>query len=287
MEVTTAGWEQKENCVSVMTQFPSFQRAQEDSALLLPFPGSTSSVETFSFCLPCSPDWSWRRRAPLPHCSLKSTRLPFSPAKPAFLSTGSLISLERAYCLPHRSPLMQNKSFLIACCPLNVPCLNKTDSLSVHPVLAWLPGRRLTVGSLATSVQVHLGSNNKSRRRLFPLHTINSNHKPFPGGLRSTSESGEESCNCCIPCCPKDTMERLPTHERAAHLAGIWCSQHLPAMSCLLWGAPLHSQLLVEACSPMVTRNLSSQENAMAWTCVSWWKSSAVQAPSWVLQMQI
>lgn len=132
-----------------------------------------------AFSLPCSPDQSWRRRAPLPHCSLNSTKLPFSPAHPAFLSKGSLTSPEQAYCLLHRSLLMENKSFLIACCPLNVPCLNKTDSLSIHPVLAWLPGRRLTVGSLATSVQVHLGSNNKSRRRLFPLHTINSNQKPF------------------------------------------------------------------------------------------------------------
>lgn len=136
-------------------------------------------VETFSFSLPCSPDQSWRRRAPLPHCSLNSMKLPFSPAHPAFLSKGSLTSPEQAYCLLHRSLLMENKSFLIACCPLNVPCLKKTDSLSIHPVLAWLPGRRLTVGSLATSVQVHLGSNNKSRRRLFPLHTINSNQKPF------------------------------------------------------------------------------------------------------------
>lgn len=285
MEATTAGWEQKA-LASVIAKFPSFQRYQ-DSALLLHFCSSTSSVETFSFSLPCSPDQSWRKRSPLPQCSLKSTKLPFSPAKPAFLPKGSLTSLERVGCLLHRSPLKQNKSFLIACCPLNVPCLNKTDSLSIHPVLAWLPGRSLTVGSLATSVQVHLGSNNKSRRRLFPLYTINSNHKPFTGGLRSTSESGEESCNCCISCCPKDTTDQPSTHEPAAHLAGIWCSQHPPAMSCLLWGAPLHPQLLLQECSPMVTRNLSSQENAMTCTCVSWWNSSAVQAPSWVLQMQI
>lgn len=171
MEATTTGWEQMA-LATVIAKFPRFQRAQEDCVL---FPGSTNSVETLSFSIPYSPDQR-RRRAPLPHCSLQSMKLPFSPAKPASLSKDSPTSPEQAYCLLHRSLLKQNKSFLIACCPLNVPCLNKTDSLSIHPVLAWLPGRRLTVGSLATSVQVHLGSNNKSRRRLFPLHTIISSH---------------------------------------------------------------------------------------------------------------
>lgn len=41
MGATAAGWEQKA-LASVMAKFPNFQRAQEDSALLLSFPGSTS-----------------------------------------------------------------------------------------------------------------------------------------------------------------------------------------------------------------------------------------------------
>ena len=83
MEATVAGWQQKA-LAFVMANIPSSHTALEHSALLLPFPGSTSSVETSSFSLLCSPDRSWRRRAPLPRCSVESTKLSFSPAKLAF-----------------------------------------------------------------------------------------------------------------------------------------------------------------------------------------------------------
>lgn len=57
MEATISGWQQKALAL-VMANIPSSQTAPEDSAVLLPFLGSPSSVETFSFSILCSLDWS-------------------------------------------------------------------------------------------------------------------------------------------------------------------------------------------------------------------------------------